>query len=62
MSVFWSTERIGYDGDYLRGDVKVNYWQPVEDFEAELDAQLAQIRAEMLAERPRLIEGPEAGL
>jgi hypothetical protein len=59
MSVFWKTEHFGYDGDYLHGHVQVNYWQDRAKVEAEIDEQLAAIRAAMLAERPRLA-GEEA--
>lgn len=55
MSVFWTGERVGYDGDFLHGHVQVNYWTPREEFEAELEGQLAEVRAGALAERDRLM-------
>jgi hypothetical protein len=55
MSVFWKTDHFGYDGDFAHGLVKVNYWQDQDKYEAEIDRQLAEVRAAMLAERPRLV-------
>jgi hypothetical protein len=55
MSVYWETERFGYDGDFMLGHVKVNYWRPRGLVEAEIDEQLAEIRKAMLAEYPSLV-------
>jgi hypothetical protein len=54
MSVFWETDHYGYDGDFLHGHIKVNYWQDPTKVEAEIDRQLAEIRTAMLADLPRL--------
>jgi hypothetical protein len=54
MSVFWKSEHFGYDGDFVLGHIKVNYWQDREKVEAEVDRQFAEIRAAVLAEWPRL--------
>lgn len=49
MSVFWKTDHFGYDGDFLHGHIRVNYWQDRKKVEAEIDRQLAEIRAAMRA-------------
>jgi hypothetical protein len=60
MSVFW-LECVGYDGDFMHGHIKVNYWEPREDFEAELDKQLAAVRADALRERDLLMADMDNG-
>lgn len=57
MSIFWKTDHFGYDGDFMHGHIKVNYWQDLEKVEAEIDRQLAEIRAAMRAEWARLSGG-----
>jgi hypothetical protein len=42
VSVFWETDHFGYDGDFLHGHIKVNYWQDPTKVEAEIDRQLAE--------------------
>jgi hypothetical protein len=66
MSVFWKKqfpplgfggEAWGYDGDYLHGHVQVNYWSDRETVEAELDRQMAEIKAGLMGELERLAGG-----
>lgn len=54
MSVFWKSEHFGYDGDFIHGHIKVNYWQDCENVEAEIDRQFAEFREAALAEHDRL--------
>ncbi len=61
MSITWTAKRVGYDGDFLYGDVSVGYWVPREDFAAELATQLDMVREGMLAERDRLMADMERG-
>lgn len=61
MSIFWSTERVGYDGEFMHGQVCLNYWEPREDFERKLEEQLAVVRREALAERDRLSQEMDTG-
>lgn len=56
MSVFWKSDRFGYDGDNLHGDVTVNYWRDRAEVEKDLDRQLAEIRDQALTEYDRLME------
>ena len=55
MSIFWTTDRVGYDGDCLYGSLKINYWQEPERVKAEIEKQLTEIKDEMLAEASRLV-------
>jgi hypothetical protein len=58
MSVFWKGEiplgrngtEYGCDGDYVHGHIKVNYWVDREEFIAEVDRRLAEVRDAMIAE------------
>lgn len=59
MSVFWKTDRFGYDGDFMHGRIRVNYWQDREKVEAEIDRQWAEIRAAVLDEYTHLTEPDE---
>lgn len=63
MSVFWKHQHpplgsdgaaFGYDGDFMHGHIKANYWRPMAEFEAEIDRQIAEIKAQMLGEWARL--------
>lgn len=54
MSVYWKTDHYGYDGDFVHGHVKVNYWQDREKVAAEIDTQMAEIREAALADWARL--------
>jgi hypothetical protein len=58
MSVFWKGEmplgqngtEYGRDGDFAHGHVKVNYWCDRDEFLAELDRRIADVREAMLKE------------
>jgi hypothetical protein len=54
MSVYWTTNHFGYDGDFIRGDIKVDYWQAKDQMLAEIDRQTAEIREHAEAEWSRL--------
>lgn len=54
MSVFWKTEHYGYDGDFVHGHIKVNYWQDREAVAREIDRQFAEIREAALTDWARL--------
>lgn len=54
VTIEWKTDRYGYDGDFMYGNVQVNYWHEPKRVEAELDEQLSEIRQAILAEYQRL--------
>jgi hypothetical protein len=61
MSITWISSRVGYDGDLMYGNIAVDYWQPRESFEVEMEAQIEAVRKGMLAERDRLAADMERG-
>lgn len=54
MSVNWTSDHVGYDGDFLYARFAVDQWQAPEQFEKALNGYLAIVRAQMLAEFNRL--------
>jgi hypothetical protein len=69
VSVFWKKQHPplgadgaawGYDGDFLRGQIKVGYWTDRSEVEAEIDRQIAEIKASLLAEYAQLTGAPDA--
>jgi hypothetical protein len=50
VSIRWTTEQAGSDGDFAYGRLAVNLWQDREGFVIELEHELALAREGMLAE------------
>jgi hypothetical protein len=61
VSITWKSSRVGYDGDLMYGNVAVDYWQPRESFDAEMERQITAVREGMMAERDRLMADVETG-
>jgi hypothetical protein len=47
---------VGYDGDFVYGQVQVDQWQEPSTFETELHEKLEALRTRMVAEQKRLHE------
>jgi hypothetical protein len=55
MSTNWHRfPPAGYDGDFIRADIAVDYWGTREDFEHDLDAAIQTFRAAALRAYDRL--------
>jgi hypothetical protein len=60
MSVFWKTDHVGYDGDFLHIHIKANYWNHPDDLERELERQWQEAKRTALNEHVRLVADDSA--